>query len=322
MCHETDLPQELVTMAAIRFAAFDDEHVEEAATLLATRHAEHRRRQPLLPEVEDFTALLRSVAEGASGIVAHSGGKLVGYLIGTVKDIAGGAAVWCSPESHVASDPEHIDDLYAAAASIWVEAGHTRQFVFLPAGSDLIEAWFHLSFGLSGVLAIRDLSPIPISPSGSSIVVRPSAPDDLAAIARLAHSMLEVLRTSPSFDGRKEITLAELESEWSDLWSDGKFTHFVAELDGAVAGHILMYTRERDLRFGRGSIDLGNAATAAEFRGLGVGTAMTAHVIDWARQVAFTTMTTDWRTSNLLARHFWPKRGFEPAFVRLYRSIP
>ena len=33
-------------------------------------------------------------------------------------------------------------------------------------------------------------------------------------------------------------------------------------------------------------------------------------------------MTTDWRVTNLLASRFWPKRGFRPTFLRLYRSIP
>jgi hypothetical protein len=34
------------------------------------------------------------------------------------------------------------------------------------------------------------------------------------------------------------------------------------------------------------------------------------------------TMVTDWRLSNLLASRFWPKRGFRPTFLRVYRSIP
>jgi hypothetical protein len=33
-------------------------------------------------------------------------------------------------------------------------------------------------------------------------------------------------------------------------------------------------------------------------------------------------MVTDWRVTNLLSSRFWPKRGFRPVFLRLYRSIP
>jgi hypothetical protein len=33
-------------------------------------------------------------------------------------------------------------------------------------------------------------------------------------------------------------------------------------------------------------------------------------------------MVTDWRVTNLLASRFWQRRGFEPVFLRLYRSIP
>jgi hypothetical protein len=33
-------------------------------------------------------------------------------------------------------------------------------------------------------------------------------------------------------------------------------------------------------------------------------------------------MTTDWRAVNLLSSRFWPRRGFRPQYLRLYRSVP
>ena len=71
-----------------------------------------------------------------------------------------------------------------------------------------------------------------------------------------------------------------------------------------------------------GSIDLAQASTEPGARGKGVGRALTAHVIRWACENGYATMTTDWRMTNLLASRFWPKRGFRPVFLRLYRSIP
>jgi len=41
----------------------------------------------------------------------------------------------------------------------------------------------------------------------------------------------------------------------------------------------------------------------------------------WAHAAGYATMVTDWRATNLLASRFWPAR-FEPAFLRLYRSVP
>lgn len=99
-------------------------------------------------------------------------------------------------------------------------------------------------------------------------------------------------------------------------------THFVAERDGRVVGHSLLYKRPADLRVPKDSIDLANAATLPELRGAGVGRALTAHVIAWAYEAGYPTMITDWRMTNMLASRFWPKRGFRTTFLRLYRSIP
>src|SRR3954452_21270980 len=38
---------------AIELAPFADEHLEDAARLLAARHARHREAEPLLPELDD-----------------------------------------------------------------------------------------------------------------------------------------------------------------------------------------------------------------------------------------------------------------------------
>ena len=97
--------------------------------------------------------------------------------------------------------------------------------------------------------------------------------------------------------------------------------HFVAERDGVVVGHSLLYKRPADLRVPADSIDLANAATFPEERGSGVGRALFAHVITWAHEHGYPTMVTDWRMTNMLASRFWPKRGFRPTFVRLYRNL-
>jgi GNAT superfamily N-acetyltransferase len=96
----------------------------------------------------------------------------------------------------------------------------------------------------------------------------------------------------------------------------------MAERDGAIVGHLLLFRRPPDLRVPRDAIDLGGASTFPEARGTGVGRALTAHAIRWAHEHGYPTITTDWRMTNLWASRFWPKRGFRPTFLRLYRSIP
>ena len=55
---------------------------------------------------------------------------------------------------------------------------------------------------------------------------------------------------SPSFSTVKPETQEEAVEEWRDTWNE-QFTHFVAERDGAVVGHALMYKRPADLRVPR-----------------------------------------------------------------------
>ena len=127
---------------------------------------------------------------------------------------------------------------------------------------------------------------------------------------------------SPSFSYPGFATIEEYVEDWRDTWDDDRFVHFVAERDGDVVGQAVLYRRPHDLRVPKDSIDLANAATFAERRGSGVGRALTAHVLSWASEHGYATMTTDWRLTNLLAARFWPKRGFRTAFLRLYRALP
>jgi GNAT superfamily N-acetyltransferase len=109
---------------------------------------------------------------------------------------------------------------------------------------------------------------------------------------------------------------AQIETEWHADGASGVF----ASRDGEAVGYLV--ARPADLRAPADSIDLANAATFPELRGTGVGRALTAHVIRWAHDNGYQTLTTDWRLTNLLASRFWPKRGFRVSFLRLYRSIP
>jgi GNAT superfamily N-acetyltransferase len=84
-----------------------------------------------------------------------------------------------------------------------------------------------------------------------------------------------------------------------------------------------MYRRPvGDLRVPAANVDLAFAATRDDVRGSGVGLALTHHVLTWAHARGFRSVTVDWRTINLLSSRFWPRRGFRPTHLRLYRAIP
>ena len=306
-------------MSGLELVPFADEHVEDAAKLLAARHARHRAAEPLLPELLDPLAAVEQEwrADGASGVFAPGA-----YLIAAPATVAGITWMRVGIAGQAREgDPEAMRDLYAAAAQRWVDEGQSKHAVFVPSyDAQLVDAWFRLSFGASAVLAMRK--------TGSDdqfdvdVAIRRGTSDDFDRAARLELAMSEAMRPSPSFSELPPQTHAEVATEWRDDGDADKYELFVAERDGRIVGHFLLYRRPPDLRVPGNSIDLSQASTEPESRGTGIGRALTDYVLRWASENGYPVMTTDWRMTNLWASRFWPKRGFRPSFLRLYRSIP
>lgn len=310
-------------MPELKIQPFADEHLEVAAELLAERHGRHRKAEPLLPELTDPLAEVERDwrLDGASGVFASRGGDPVGYLIAA--PIAMGETTWMRvwiAGQAIEGDREAMRDLYASAAQRWVDEGHSRHAVFVPSHDiELVDAWFRLCFGASATLAMRETGPEEDFDGG--VTIRAGTRDDFPDGARLEIAMSEAMLPAPSFSGLALQSHEEVLAEWLEDDAD-KYELFVAERNGRIVGHTVLYHRPPDLRVPPSSIDLAQASTEPEARGTGVGRALTAHVFRWAHEHGHPVMTTDWRMTNLFASRFWPRRGFRPTFLRLYRSIP
>jgi GNAT superfamily N-acetyltransferase len=283
----------------------------EAAALLAERYARQRAAEPLLPQVDAFESHVP-----ADGLVATRSGAAVAYLAGAVEDDTARIGF----AGHAAREPEALADLFAALAPGW---GVSRFSVAVPASDRaLTDAWFRLAFGCQFVWAVRESEPA--APVDFGGVVRAGTPDDLPHVARFDRLLWQLQTGAPSWTGRTVPPQEELEREWSDLWDEPDvYVHFVAELDGRVVGHVLLYRRpEGDLRVPAHTIDLAHAATDEDVRGSGIGLALTAHALRWAHEQGYRSLTIDWRSVNLPASRFWPRRGFRPQYLRLYRRVP
>jgi GNAT superfamily N-acetyltransferase len=306
-------------MAGLEIVPFSDAHLDDAAALLAARHARHREAEPLLPEDVDFRAAVEQEwrQEGASGVFAGDA-----YVFAAASAFAGISWLRIGIAGQaIEGDRERMRDLYAAAAERWVDEGHTKQVVFVPShDSELVDSWFRLGFGGSATLALRETGPE--EPFDVGVEIRRGTPDDFGEAARLERELSASLQPAPSFSEIPLQSVEEIEAEWREDEDADKYELFVAERDGRIVGHTLLYRRPPDLRVPRGSIDLAQGSTEPEARGTGVGRALTAHVLRWAHEQGYPVMTTDWRMTNLWASRFWPKRGFRVAFLRVYRSIP
>jgi GNAT superfamily N-acetyltransferase len=276
-------------------------------------------REPLLPTLEDPRAAIEAEwrEEGASGVFAGSA-----YLIAAPMSIRGHTWMRVGIAGQaIEGNREAMRDVYAAAAQRWVDQGHTQHAVFVPShDEELIDAWFRLSFGASAVLALRETALQ--EPFDAGVTIRRGTRDDFHEAARLELAMGEAMLPAPSFSLIELQTQEEIAAEWHEDGESGDYELFVAERHGRIVGHILLYRRAADLRVPTNSIDLSQASTEPGARGTGVGRALTAHVIRWAHENGYPIMTTDWRMTNLWASRFWPKRGFRPTFLRLFRSIP
>lgn len=297
-------------MPQLEIHSYAEEFRDAAAELLAARHLRQRAAEPLLPEIDDFAARIPA----GEGAVATRGGEVVAYLIASVR--CDRAEV--GPAGVAASEPEAVRDLYAHLARTWP----SRHEALVPVSEPgLVDAFVRLAHGVQYMLAVRETEPLASVDFDGTL--RPGTPDDLKAVARFDRILWAVQADSPSFSGLA-VDAEDFEAEWAGLWDDPLYPyHVVAERDGRAVGHALLYSRpEGDLRVPAGNVDLAHAATLDDVRGSGVGLALTAHVLSWAHEHGFRSMTTGWRSVNLLASRFWPKRGWRPTHYRLYRSTP
>ena len=313
---------------ALQLLPFADEHLDAAAEVLAGAHARHLAAEPLLGRVDDYRAQVEAqwTRAGASGAIAFRDGEAVGYLLGAgaPNDNRGGTRIFTDIAGHAVSEPEVARDLFAAAAERWHDEGQDRFAVVVPAhDAALVDAWFRVGFGVQFAYGVREATPVEAVETG--VTIRPGTSDDLRHFAFFDHELWSHQTRSPSFSNNDVPPLAEFEDDWREDTFDSPdtFWPFLAERDGEVVGEALMYRRPAgDLRVPEGNVDLGHAATLPEVRGSGVGLALAAFIVNWAHEQGFRSVTTDWRSVNLLSSRFWPRRGFRPTYLRLYRAIP
>jgi ribosomal protein S18 acetylase RimI-like enzyme len=321
-------------MARVDVVPFTDAHVHDAARLLAARQTRWRSAEPLLPErFEDPSAALEELgaawrAEGASGSAGFRDGGLVGYLVGAPRETdVWGENVWVELAGHAVEETEDARDLYAAAAARWVEEGRTRHYALVPSDEALVDAWFRVGFGQQqahGIRAVHDRQEARV-PDGFEI--REPTAEDIEALIEVDLALPRHQRSSPVFSMRPLPSENEVRAEWTKTLAGEEEDLLIGCYEGkpvacwsVCAAELSSYFRPlgRPAR----ACYLAFAATLPEARGSGIGVALTDTSLARAAGEGYEAMVTDWRVTNLLASRFWPRRGFRPAFLRLYRSIP
>ena len=322
------------TRSQLEINQFTADALDGAAALLADRHRRHRAAEPLLDPSFEHPANARAAieaelaAERAGGWVARRAGTVVGYLIGQQKAASWGANVWVEAAGHAADEPAVVRELYAVAAAAWVGEGRTNHHVLVPATDiELVDAWFNLDFGQQHLHAIREVpGPAFAIVPRSELIIRPKTPDDLDPLAELELVLPAHMRLSPVFSNMPAQTLEEARADLKEDYDDPKYTYFVAEHEGKVAGaaigcKIEVSSSHQGPNRVAGAAFLGFAAVFPEARGLGAGKALGEATLAWSRDAGYESIQTDWRSTNLEADRTWRSLGFRPTFRRMHRSI-
>jgi ribosomal protein S18 acetylase RimI-like enzyme len=322
-------------MRAPEIRPFADDDLDAAAVLLAGRQRRHREAEPLLPARyeepasarDEIDALWRS--DDASGAVALRDGRTVGYLLGIRKsDEAWGPNVWVEYAGHATDEAEDVRDLYGAAAARWVEEGRTRHYAQVPAADGvLLDAWFRVGFGAQQAEGVREVGDTAAAEQPAGVTVRMPGPDELDVATVIGPSLQRHQNLSPVFSGLQPPSEEDVLNWWKEDLADEEIGTFVADVGGRAVS--LFQVCSLELSSDHGGVSrpdkasyLSFASTLPEARGTGAGVALTDAVFAWAHEHGYRAMVTDWRVTNLLSSRFWPRRGFRPTFLRLYRSIP
>jgi GNAT superfamily N-acetyltransferase len=316
---------------------FAEEHLDEAARLLAMRHTRDREAEPLLPRrYEDPAAALEELAAawhstGASGSAALRGGRLVGYLVGSPRETeVWGENVWVELSGHAVEEPEDARDLYGHAAARWVEEGRNRHYVVVSDNRPSVDAWFRVGFGQQQAHGYREVPEPSVVrvPDGCEIREPTEADIDELVASEIDLALPRHQQASPVFSGRRSLpTEEEIRAEWAETIAMGEEKVLLGYRDGRPVACWSFVPGEASTHF-RGiglpekACYLAYAVTVPESRGTGLGIALTDTGFAWAASEGFRALVTDWRVTNLLSSRFWPRRGFRPSVLRLYRSIP
>jgi GNAT superfamily N-acetyltransferase len=322
----------LASMSRVEVRPFAAADVSVVGALLAERHRRHRGDQPLLSaRYEDADVAAAEVsaalaAPDASGAVALCDGEAVGFLLGSPKSSrAWGPNVWVEAAGQAVADPEVVRDLYAVAATRWVDEGRTAQYVLVPAHDvELVRAWFRLGFGQQQVHGIRAATPM--ASLVARVGVRRAIRSDVPVLARLDLELPLHQGLAPTFSAGEIGSVEESLAEWEADIDNPELAIFVAERDGKVIGSAVAFALEKSsshtsLARPDNAGFLGFAAVFPDARGSGAGRALGEAVLAWSAESGFDSVVTDWRATNLLSSRAWPALGFTESFLRLHRLV-
>ncbi len=312
--------------------------LREAGSLLAERQRSARNVLPELPpyfdDVASATAVVTTFASHpmVAGAAAFQNGRMIAYLLAEqVTDMLWGRSLWIRlPGCAVAEgiDREIVRDLYATVAAPLVKQGCINHVAILPvADTALIHSVFSLCFGIEQIHGIADLHSLDIFPPelAEGLTIRQAGAGDREILESFSDTIWRYQVLAPVWGIHLPETQDERRKSYGDMAEDKEAVVYVAFVKGEPAGMQAYFPPEADdpldMLNHRDGLELCVAGTRDQFRGRGIGTALTQYGFYAAREAGCRYVLTDWRSTNLLSSRFWPRRGFKPVAYRLTRRV-
>jgi GNAT superfamily N-acetyltransferase len=331
---------------AITIVPFAAEHLDPAADLLAVRHRSDRTRQPGLLLQYEEPAATRGVLhellarDGVGGVVAMREGRFAGFLLEAPFLLAPThrLAVWVRPRAaQIPFDGHAVDRsdgdklyprLYEALAARWVADGLAAHYLALPADRDAVESWFDLGFGRFIELGVRDTQPLATRDAkpAPALDVRRAVAADEETIQALMTELFRSFADSPIFMPFLPETAAERRRYVAELLADPTCPHWLAFADGRLVGlQVFVEPTSSHWNFAKlesleRCVYLQWACTVPEARSAGIGAALFARTMMWAREAGYERCAAHFMTASRAAAH-WRGLGFRPISHWLCRPI-
>jgi GNAT superfamily N-acetyltransferase len=306
---------------------FASHHVEDAARLLAGAFREARQRQPLIPDrsdIEDYA--LRQLASMApwTGFAVTDGGTLTGYLLesftaemfmGQPTAFSAGPVAGCVRSG---TAERVMPLLYRELSRSWIERGfHAHHVSVFATDSDLISLWFRLGFGMTHFQLFRDLTPPVTDSPAPEVEIRYAASE--AEIREIDAVHLSFYPNPPLFWIPHDAVPA---GSGPDRVAAGEIEIPLAVVDGRVAGFFILCagTAEVELFAHPGNAQIKAAYAWPQYRGRGIGRALLAEAVRWARKRGLERLYVEGESANMDGGRFW-WRHFNAAEYSLRRCV-
>ena len=305
---------------------FNEDHVEDAASMAAARYRAERSLTPFLPpRFEDPDALLlrlRNLAQGAPGVAAKRDGMLAGFLLAYLSLFRGVRTAY-SPDFGHAADPIDRRDIYrgmyASLSRYWLAHGCFSNAVTLFAHErEAIDAWYSVGFGLTVIDALRDVG------HGDSwladVKIRRATPEDADLITPLALALRRHLAAPPIF---VPLIIEETRDDLERWLSESANALWVAFRDGVAVAFLRLEPSGFDVlpTSEESTVSISGAFTKKAVRGRGLGTALLNQALNWVRSAGYEHCSVDFESANIPSCRFWLGKGFEPVCHSLTRQV-